>query len=454
MHSYIQKEFVCLENNSTENSKGEEINFLEILKSCKNYDSENHLFIENKEFITRNLANNRDSFMKEICSSKYSNLIKYLKDNKNENSADINKEEKYFITSNNEISLNEKEENPFLDQTMSEIQFPTHKSLSNSNKTTKHVVFKRIIPPLTKTNNLPRFQKFLSSENFNKSENLQLPEAKKKRKYVKSKDIKISDQKYSCKICGKIYISYPAFYTHKRNRHNIISITNRHEFFKTKINEGASVKYNYNSIGYGKIINFSFSNFLLTKMKMILEKIYKYENSIFFINKEYNLNSHIFIEYLEKYKLIFSNKIFIPPAQLNLSIDEILVVYFILFSKVINDNTLIEIAALFIILFREYLNIYGFDFFKNFKKFGLFEEIKSALLFTQNPFIHYIPDLAEEFVYIFLQIPEVTLIVGDLEKLESLCKNLCNWLFVNELSNLKLTNLEKKLKGNFDFSFE
>lgn len=329
--------------------------------------------------------------------------------------------------------------------------------LSNNNN--MNIIESRIINnSLTASSNEKEKEKKKGTKKQNKEE-----DQRPKRKYVKSKDVKVEDQKYSCKFCGKIYMSYPAFYTHKRNRHNIISITNRNNLFKPKEsskfnsirNEINSIesseqnynksgnnssfngyKYNYYSIGYGKFIGFEFSEYLIKMMKTILEKIYKSENSLFY-NSQANVESHIYLEYLEKYKIIFSNKIFIPPAGLKLSIDEILIVYFILFSKVTNEEKLVQTAATFIIYFREYLNIHGWDFYRHFIKFGLFES-NNKKSFSQNNFIQFIPDLAEDFILTFIKIPELNLLCENLENLEHLCKNLCNWLFVNELSNMKL----------------
>ncbi len=105
------------------------------------------------------------------------------------------------------------------------------------------------------------------------------PIEKTKRKYTKSKDIEDSEQKYCCTVCGRKYLSYPAFYTHKRNRHHIISITDRHNLFQKK---GSDLKYNYNSIGYGKIISLTFSDSLIKTMNKTLVNIYQNEKSLFY----------------------------------------------------------------------------------------------------------------------------------------------------------------------------
>ena len=260
-----------------------------------------------------------------------------------------------------------------------------------------------------------------------------------KRKYIKSKDLSQTEGKYRCKICGKIYITYPAYYTHRRNRHNIISITKRNELIKIKSFYNSSIKYNYNSIAYGKIINFEFTNKLIALTKKTLTNIFKSEESIFYLDSS-DLENHIFLQYLDKYKILFSNKIFIPPSQLFLSIDEILMVYFILFSKVTVENKLIELAITFIIYFREYINIYGWGFYEGYIKHGLFERENKQKTFSENSFIQYIPDLAYDFIIIFLKIPNLNS-VDNIIHIEDICKNFCNWLFVNDLSNLKFVNI-------------
>jgi rubrerythrin len=384
-------------------------------------------FITNKNEYNTSISDNNENFDKKILININNKNIKNYEKNKN-------------LKSNNayNFSLNQAKQEKF--------EMENEKDEQES-----------------KTN-LISYEKDINKQSENSS--FFYKEKPSKRRYTKSKDVLASQQRYSCKICGKIYISYPAFYTHKRNRHNIIPITNRHDLLK-----GLTVKYNYNSIGYGKTVNFEFSEFLISLMKKIIEKIYFSENSLFYKADGFTTENHIFIQYLEKYKLVFAEKILIPSVQSNLSIDEILIVYFILFAKVSNEDKLIEHAAIFLIYFREYLNLHGFNYYSYFIKFRLIEinidnfsnnanfdynnsDNQNSLknqkpIFTQNPFIQYIPDLAEDFIFSFMKISDMTALFGDLENMEALCKNLCNWIFINELSNLKLIVHEKKKLGYF-----
>lgn len=323
-------------------------------------------------------------------------------------------------------------------------------SIKFNNKQSKRIII------LNSPEKLDSSIKKKTSNIFNKKDNIT------KRKYLKSSQIKQEDHKYLCKICGKVYINYPAFYTHKRNRHNIISISHRNNLFKSnntnkrysntgkQENVYSSIKYNYNSISYGKFINFEFSDFLIRKMKETFGAIYKNRAS-FLYSEKLDIDSHVFLEFLEKYKIIFSNKIFIPPASLKLSIDEILIIYYILFSKVTNDEGLVETATIFIVYFREYLNIYGWFSFRYFLKFEVFGKLENEKIFTANNFIQFIPDFADNFINAFIRIPGIISIFQNdeqIENLENLCKNLCHWLFVNELSNLKLILNENSNNNN------
>ncbi len=137
--------------------------------------------------------------------------------------------------------------------------------------------------------NLGKRKNYNKTKIINENSNIILEnnDKQKKRKYIKSKDVEVSQHKYSCKECGKLYIGYPAYYTHRRNRHNVIPITKRHLFFHKNSEEAQKLKYAYNSITYEKIIDFEFSDFLIDLMKKILEKIYYEKHSIF----SYVLNS-------------------------------------------------------------------------------------------------------------------------------------------------------------------
>lgn len=429
-------------------------------------------------------------------NTKYKKLEKINYFNDYENYSVKNKKEINLLTENDNKYYNYNNHNNYKNlNNNSNLNININFNFASNNKSSIQNQKKLISENPENENN--KIYKINKVENKKIEINLENKTMIKKRKYTKSKDISASEQKYSCKICGKIYISYPAFYTHKRNRHNIISITNRHDLVTgVSCAEGAPVKYDYNSIGFGKTVNFEFSDFLLTTMLSTLDKIYCSENSPFYCSGAFHAPEHIFILYLRKYKLLFAEKIEIPSKHLNLSIDEILIVYFILFAKVTNEDKLIELAAAFIVYLREYLNIHGFDYYAYFMKFELFEnlsayclvdesnlivcnnfnhktntnsnkktssnnnltyainsensqEANKNLVFSQLPFVNYIPDLAEDFIFTFMKIPEISAPLGQLANIESLSKNLCNWLFVNELSNLKLIITEKKKPGYF-----
>ena len=57
-------------------------------------------------------------------------------------------------------------------------------------------------------------------------------------KKKRARKVDKADKLYCCDECNKAYMSYPALYTHKRNKHNIIPITDKPNIFKTKGHNG------------------------------------------------------------------------------------------------------------------------------------------------------------------------------------------------------------------------
>ena len=312
---------------------------------------------------------------------------------------------------------------------------------------------------------------------------------------------------FVCRICGKIYISNPALYTHRRNKHNIISITKRQNIFKIKDNEGNKIKYNYSNIenklqtskketksiqniNIENIENFQNKEYLKL-MEIVQENLklilYYFNNDIQNNQSSLKIEEDTFIKILNNYKNntkkleipnVYSNQsqykveiyefkgkyenifeknneknvikrkyqnIFNKNIDLNLentksniffdrslnsnsdnkisvnsnnlpneiikvyvneSIDEIFIIYFVYFSRIIKyDEKLINEVIKILILFREYLNIksvvinYIENIIKyNIEKFHIIPEKK----FTEYNYIRFIPDFVEEFLQIIL----------------------------------------------------
>lgn len=274
-------------------------------------------------------------------------------------------------------------------------------------------------------------------------------------------------------------------YTHKRNIHNVISVSKKQGIFKRNKNSGneslenveissnvnenltnmenasKNRNFSYKSIAYGMSISSNFFDHLENKLQKIIKEFYLIykdklfltenpnEKNIFELNlSEKNLNNsqgncqHIFIEFLKKYKVLFSQKITIPSPHSGINIDEIFTIYIILFSRVTNSEKLLEKILWFILLFREFINSIGWDFYER-NMLREFEKIQKNLkLFSQNDFIDYLPDFINEFLDQFLFIDENKFGFSEnLSEIEDLAINFFNWLFNNNFTNLKISKV-------------
>lgn len=254
-----------------------------------------------------------------------------------------------------------------------------------------------------------------------------------------------------CRICNKKYTAYPTLYSHRRNKHNIIPIKCPENIFKkAKI---LNVKHNYNAIKPGRRIEKKFTKKLINLTLQNLFFFYHSEPSSCLYNKKLILEEHPFIKSLKKYQIIFSNGI---NSQINglgndresgdmSSIDDIFMEYFILVSRVINrQESLINDFNRFFILFREYLNLDGWDSLFRYLNHEIEDNnSKEYPEFTQNNYICYIPDFVEKFLTVFMMIPDF-LKENNIDDYRDIASNFCNFLHVNDFTNLKVIDRSKK----------
>jgi hypothetical protein len=272
-------------------------------------------------------------------------------------------------------------------------------------------------------------------------------------------------------------------YTHRRNKHNVISVSKKQDIFKIKYqnevidsklsknpynnqNENDNNNFNninqnlnklpkkfsftYKLIGHGTKLNKNFFEELKIKLQKYIHNFYDINKKKLFINDDFfqkiKNGEHNFMIFLEKYKNLFSKGIEIPKPDSGIIIDEIFLVYFILIYRVANYEILIEKILNFILLFREFINCTGWDFYeKNMILNDLYYEdieinkIKSNC-FSENNFIDYLPDFINDFIQDFLNIDEDKFGFNEnFKEIEDLSMNFFEWLYNNNFTNLKIS---------------
>lgn len=254
---------------------------------------------------------------------------------------------------------------------------------------------------------------------------------------------KISADKrnYLCNFCQNSYLSYPALYTHKRNKHNIIPITGKQELFKNSGGKSSNqTKFKYSALENS---NYDFSellDYIIINYTKCLVEFFQDPNSVLF-NKDFVTLSHEGLKILKSIKSKALQKIVIPDLKLKPCIDDILIVYLVNFAKVTREENLVALVIRFSILLREYLNVVGWDYKKLFSEFNVKVDFNMKGSFTMHNESQEIPDLINEFISVFIELDE-NYFKFDFKKLVDLSQNFCNWLFVNNLTNFKIATNE------------
>lgn len=239
------------------------------------------------------------------------------------------------------------------------------------------------------------------------------------------------------------YLSYPALYTHKRNKHNIIPITKKQEIFKK--NEGINPKgkkiryfkyteFNENSNIYKLCIN------VMDIMRNVLEDLYLNSKSQLF-NKGFIIDNYPLIYHLNSTKNIKSKHISIPSKHENYSIDKILTIYLLLLIEVSVDSTFINGVIKFVVLLREHINLCGWEHKRYLFDYGMSEPFVPIGDFCDKNNTEEVPELLNDFIEVFIDIDSENHFGIDKSSMADLTENFSNWLFLNELTNFKIFSL-------------
>jgi hypothetical protein len=258
----------------------------------------------------------------------------------------------------------------------------------------------------------------------------------KKKKKQKKKKFNLDKKIYICNFCKKTYFSNPALYTHKRNKHNIFPISGAGEDFKEilkDMREDMNIRYSdyESSNNFQQSVNYIIEIYL---NKMI--NMYRNAECILY-SEDYNVRENKLYLLLNSITQTRIDDIMNLERSFSPIIDEVLVTYMITFFKITKHDKLTKLIVKFCILLREYLNISGWNFKKNFINFNIPMAYDRNGSFCQMNDCEYIPDLINDFVSVFMELDVMFNIESKL--LYCITDNFCNWLFVNNLTNFKLS---------------
>lgn len=180
---------------------------------------------------------------------------------------------------------------------------------------------------------------------------------------------------------------------------------------------------------------------IILNIYMDLSKKY-FEGSDSILHKEYNFEEDNFIKIIKFHYDRAAEKTKIPKSEeAGDFIDNVLIVYLILIIEVTREKYYSELIVKFVFLFREYLNIFGWDFKKSLFEYGLNDNYKLNGEFCHTNNCEDVPELVNDFISVFLQLdPSFT--NSNLREMTDICQNFCNWLVINELTCFKLSKIE------------
>jgi hypothetical protein len=115
-------------------------------------------------------------------------------------------------------------------------------------------------------------------------------------------------------------------------------------------------------------------------------------------------------------------------------INQALCWYIFHFAMVCNYDLYLKIIVKFCVLLHYFLEMRGWEFVHIYKKFKIINFPISGS-FTNTFKCDFIPDMINEFIEVFIKLEEEFYI--EEENLLDIANNLCNWLFLNNLTSFK-----------------
>ena len=285
-------------------------------------------------------------------------------------------------------------------------------------------------------NNADAAQEERNMSNENSDEN---DENKKKHNKRRSKR-EAEGRNYTCKICSKSYLSYPALYTHYKQKHNTNNSSGRGRGRpKKETNEGENEKNNYNPINHtffskeGRTGNTSPSE-INNCIEEVFKDLYNQDNKSRIdsrgIKFYYSIDDHPF---LSKFKEDIHD--IAKTGEDKQIADLVFIEYLNKMSQYCDPNYYIKLIK-FVTLFREHSNSFNQNKVANNETKKEYTEIYPA---------EDVPDSSNEFITDFIDPEGKNEDLGfSKEECIDLTQNLCHWMYDNNFTCSKLSLIHEK----------
>ena len=239
---------------------------------------------------------------------------------------------------------------------------------------------------------------------------------------------------FKCQFCNKSYLSYPALYTHCRNKHNTSNTSGKERGRPKKQKLDSEIeknKFNPINISYfskegrtGKTEINEIENCINTAFNELYSEEYKNRNEQRQMKSYSSIKQHPF---LNKYK---NDDHDINKKEGEYYTDKVLIYYLNKMSEFCNPTYFTKLIK-FVTLFREHINIIKADHNLDNENNKEYTEINKA---------EDVPDFSNEFITEFL-VPDSKSEDFGFSKEESidLTQNLCFWMYDNNYTCSKLS---------------
>ena len=312
---------------------------------------------------------------------------------------------------------------------------PEHQKLLDESVQYQNMINMNI--PFTTMQNINNESNIIKDANNSKDEKL-INESEEGKKNKRRSKNETQGRTFICKSCGKSYLSYPALYTHCKQKHNTCNTSGRGRGRPKKENgESFSERLKYNPLD---------ASYFLKDNRRGTTNFEDFEKSIidaFHIlysrnNFDRNLNKD-----MKNYNKIqehpFLGKFLLDKHDVNIKIDDekeisdkVFMDYLNKMSLHVNPNYFTTLI-IFVTLFREFVNITELKK-KNIKENNFNNDVE----YTSVNSAEDVPDLSNEFINEFLETDKK---LFDFNKEDSidLIQNLCHWMYENNFTSSKLT---------------
>ena len=277
--------------------------------------------------------------------------------------------------------------------------------------------------------------------NIENNESNSKNESEEKRKRRTKNDN--SGRTFICKLCDKSYLSYPALYTHCKQKHNTCNTSGRGRGRPKKENgESFSERLKYNPLDASYFLKenrkgtTNYDDFEKS-IKDAFNELYSHENNDRNKSKEMKIYSNI-----EEHP--FLGKFLLDKHDVNIKIDDekevsdkVFMDYLNKMSLHVNPNYFTKLI-IFVTLFREFVNI------NEFKKKN--KDLNNEIDLNNNDNTEYtsvnsaedVPDLSNEFINDFLDTDKILFGFNKEDSID-LTQNFCHWMYENNFTSSKLT---------------